>query len=70
MGILKQSGNVPVCLIAGRISDKQELLNAGFAHVESINPEGISLEEALRKEVATQNIINTVRKILMSVIKG
>ena len=86
MGILKQSGNVPVCLIAGRISDKQELLNAGFAHVECINrwnseshharmngrvvtevdevnPEGISLEEAMRKEVATQNIIDTVSKI-------
>ena len=63
MGILKQAGRVPVCLIAGRISDKQELLNAGFAHVECINPEDISLEEAMRKEVATQNIIDTVRRI-------
>ena len=63
MGILKQSGHVPVCLIAGRISDKQELLNAGFSHVECINPEGISLEEAMRKEVAIQNIIDTVKKI-------
>ncbi len=63
MGILRQSGNVPVCLIAGRISDKQELLNAGFSHVECINPEDITLEEAMRKEVATQNIIDTVRKI-------
>ena len=49
-----------VCLIAGRISDKQELLKAGFARVECINPEGISLEEAMRKEVAIQNIIKTV----------
>ena len=56
MGILKQAGQVPVCLIAGRISDKQELLNAGFAHVECINPEDISLEEAMRKEVAQENI--------------
>ena len=63
MGILRQSGNVPVCLIAGRISDKQVLLNAGFSHVECINPEDITLEEAMRKEVATQNIIDTVRKI-------
>ena len=55
MGILQQSGNAPVCLIAGRISDKEELLKAGFAHVECINPEGITLEEAMRKEVATQN---------------
>ena len=64
MGILKQSGRVPVCLIAGRISDKQELLNAGFAHVDEINPEDISLEEAMRKEVATRNIIDTVRHII------
>ena len=63
MGILKQAGRVPVCLIAGRISDKQELLSAGFVHVECINPEDISLEEAMRKEVATQNIIDTVRRI-------
>ena len=56
MGILKQAGRVPVCLIAGRISDKQELLNAGFARVECINPEGIALEEAMRKEVAQRNI--------------
>ena len=63
MGILKQSDHVPVCLIAGKISDKQELLNAGFAQVECINPEGITLEEAMRKEVATQNIIDTVRRI-------
>ena len=64
MGILKQSGRVPVCLIAGRISDRQELMNAGFARVECINPDDISLEEAMRKEVATQNIINTVRQMI------
>ena len=56
MGILEQSGQVPVCLIAGRISDREELLNAGFARVECINPPGIPLEEAMRKEVAQQNI--------------
>jgi len=70
MGILKQSGNVPVCLIAGQISDKQELLDAGFAHVECINPKDIALEEAMRKEVATQNIINTVRQIISSMPCG
>ena len=55
-GILEQSGHVPVFLIAGRISDREDLLNAGFARVECINPPGISLEEAMRKEVAQQNI--------------
>ena len=61
MGILRQSGDVPVCLIAGRISDKEELLKAGFAHVECINPVSITLEEAMRQEVATRNITDTVR---------
>ncbi len=61
-GILKQSGTIPVYLIAGRISDRQELLNAGFARVECINPPGITLEEAMRKEVAMQNIRETLKR--------
>jgi glycerate kinase len=57
MGILEQAGHTPVYLIAGRISDREELLNAGFARVDCINPPDITLEEAIRKEVARQNII-------------
>ena len=64
MGILQQSGDTLVCLIAGRIGDKDELLNAGFARLECINPDGISLSEAMRKEVATQNIIETVGRLV------
>ena len=63
MGILQQSGHVPVCLIAGKICDREQLLQAGFALVECINPTGISLEEAMRKEVATRNISNTVASL-------
>ena len=67
MGILAQSAGVPVCLIAGRIGDREELLKAGFAHVACINPVGITLEEAMRKEVATQNIAHTVSLISHSI---
>ena len=63
MGILQQSGNTPVGLIAGRVSDREELLKAGFAQVECINPTGITLEEAMRKEVAIKNIRETVSRI-------
>ena len=56
MGILEQSGQIPVCMIAGKISDREALLNAGFARVECINPPDLPLEEALRKDVAQQNI--------------
>ena len=62
-GILAQSAGVPVCLIAGRISNREELLKAGFAQVECINTDGISLEEAMRKEVAMQNITDTVSRL-------
>ena len=56
MGILQQSGDVPVYLIAGRVSNHKELLEAGFAHVACINPAGVTLEEAMGKEVAKRNI--------------
>ena len=56
MGILQHSGRVPVCLIAGRVNDRPELLRAGFSHVECINPPGLALEEAMKKTVAEENI--------------
>lgn len=64
VGVLDQSGNVPVCLVAGRISDREQLLQAGFAFVECINPPGLALEEALRKEVAVRNIRETVMRVI------
>ncbi len=63
-GILEHAGGVPVCLVAGRVSDRDRLLEAGFARVECINPPGLALEEALKKEVAQRNIAETVRRCL------
>ncbi len=70
VGILQQSGGIPVCLIAGRISDREELIKAGFSHVECINSDGITLEEAMRKEVAMRNIGDTVSRLLQHNLKG
>ena len=70
MGILEQSGQVPVCLIAGRISDREELLDAGFARVECINPPDLPLEEALKKEVAQQNISKLVTQKVHNIGNG
>ena len=69
MGILQQSANTPVCLIAGRISDRAELLKAGFKYVECINPEGLSIEEAMRQDVATRNIYATIKQIIATSTK-
>lgn len=55
--------NVPTCLIAGRIKDKDKLLAAGFYQVECINPPNISMENALKKDVALKNIMKTAHKL-------
>ena len=65
-GILQSAKRhqVPVALIAGRIGDRQQLLDAGFAHVECINPPGLPLAEAMQPAVAQQNIKTTVQRLL------
>ena len=61
-GILQRAKvhHVPVALIAGRIGDRQLLLDAGFARVECINPPGLLLEEMMKPEVAKRNIAFSV----------
>lgn len=59
-GILRRAGSVPVSMIAGRVANGDELLRAGFARVECVNPAGLPLHEAMRKEVAQLNISRTV----------
>lgn len=61
MGILEQSGKVPVRLIAGRVNDREALIQAGFERVECINPSDIPLEKAMQKGVARRNISKTLQ---------
>ena len=56
-----QKAGVPCWLIAGRITNREELLDAGFAKVSCINPEGVSLAEALKPATAMQNIRQTIQ---------
>ena len=63
MGVLEHAGNAPVALIAGRISDRETLLRAGFSQVECINPPGMTLQEAMRKEVAWRHIALTASRL-------
>ena len=52
--------NVPVMLIAGRIADEQQLLDAGFSSVACINPPGIPLEITMQPATAKENIRRAV----------
>ncbi len=51
----KRSG-IPVGLVSGSVYDKEELLSAGFAFVESITPYRMPLEEAMKKDVAAAHL--------------
>lgn len=63
-GILQRAKHqdVPVALMAGRIKDRQLLLDAGFSRVGCINPPGLPYIEAMKPETAKKNIIETVKK--------
>ncbi len=69
-GILRPAKalGVPVGLVAGRVSDRESLLGAGFARVECINPAGLPLEEAMKPEVARKHIAATVRRMAEEVL--
>jgi len=61
-GILQRAlaHQVPVRLIAGRVADRQALLDAGFACVDCINPPDIAIEEAMKPETAQKHISQTL----------
>lgn len=54
----RQAG-IPCHLLAGQVEDKEALLKAGFASVRSINPPNLPLHEAIRPDMARQNIFHT-----------
>ena len=56
--------HIPVILIAGRIADEQQLLNAGFSRVACINPPNLPLEIALQPATAKENIKTCVIKLV------
>ena len=58
---------LPVWLIAGQASEQQQLEAAGFAHVASLTPPEMELDEALRPETAKTNIRNWVERTFSDV---
>ncbi|MBR5660736.1 MAG: glycerate kinase [Bacteroidales bacterium] len=56
MGVLRRSGGVPVYLISGRISDREALRAAGFAGLLQVTPDDVPSFEAVKPEVARENL--------------
>ena len=57
-GILQRASShgIPTTLIAGRVSDRPALLDAGFAAVECINPADSPLSECMQPDIARQRL--------------
>ena len=61
----KNVANKPsVCLIAGKVHDKNQLLHAGFSRVECINPPNLPHSLAMQKQTAISNIRTTISQII------
>ena len=59
-----QRHGVPTILLAGRVADREALLDAGFAAVECINPADSPLAECLLPTVARHRLTTTVSRML------
>ena len=64
-GILRhaQKANVPVWLLAGKIEQREELLRAGFSKVECINPSDLPFNDAIKPEIAKNNLAATTKRL-------
>lgn len=64
-GILRraQRFDVPVCLMSGRIEEKDALLRAGFAGLFEASPSDMPLEEAVKPETAKENLRRSVQAL-------
>ena len=65
-GILQRTKRkgIPTILIAGQVSDKEQLLCEGFSRAECIHPQALPLEEAMKPETAKTNIKQTLALLL------
>lgn len=61
-----QRAGVPCYLMAGKIADREALLKAGFRDAVCINPPDLSLEEAIKPEVAKNQLRTTMSQLLRS----
>lgn len=52
---------IPVCLVAGKVADRERLVEAGFSRVTAITPCGMPLDEAIKPETTRANIIRLIR---------
>lgn len=55
---------MPTWLIAGKVDDRQALIDAGFTRVAAVTPDDADITEAMKKDNASNNIRNAIRLLL------
>lgn len=60
--ILEHGANQKIWLVSGGVSDRQAMLDAGFDRVIQVTPDSMPLEEAMKPDVARNNIIKAIRR--------
>ena len=64
-----QRHNIPVWLIAGRVSQCNKLLSEGFQRIYSITPECMPTEKAVIPDIARENIKRWTEAHLLPIIR-
>jgi glycerate kinase len=65
-----QARHIPVIAIAGCVEDQEILLEAGFKGVYATKPEDMTIEEAMKREVARKSVYLTVNSLFRHGLHG
>ena len=60
--ILEHGAKQKIWLVSGGVSDRQVMLDAGFDRVIQVTPDSMHLEEAMKPDVARNNIIKAIHR--------
>ncbi len=62
---------IPVVAIGGAVTlNPDDAAQAGFTEVCAVTPEGITLSEAMKKDIASLNVRNAVRNLIQNIEKS
>ncbi len=65
-GVLARASKlgIPVMVLGGKVDASVDFLKAGFSAVCQVTPEDMSLEDAMKADIAGENIFNAVIRLL------
>ena len=65
-GVLARASKlgIPVMVLGGKVDASVDFLKAGFSAVCQVTPEEMSLEDAMKADIAGENIFNAVIRLL------